>query len=426
MTDRIVSSLPPKNTLKKDAAFVYGGYVLRYLSLIILIPYYGRVLGPVSYGKVLAAMSLMNIVWMITNYGFSTTGAREMAAATTRAARSHIFGRQTMARFLLVPIGLLIGLVGTPFSPSLSDNYWFGALATLQGLMAAFNLGWLFQGVRQFRIGIIIEGLSYPFTLFFVLTLVHTPEDGVNVLVALCLASAVCLSIAYYCSRKSVDLVLAKLSEGIAEVRDSSVIFLSSISSIIMTSGSTYLLSLLSTSEQVGYFGAAERFVALGLGLMGPMAQVLMPTIANLHSLKSDRAWHLARKGFLLEIAYGAAVLICGVSLTPFVLPIIMGEQFEPSVRILQILSCLFPFAAFSHAISMYLLIPLRKEKLLIAATTFGVVVNVALALIFVHDQGAQGMAIARLCGEIATATALCIILVRQKMLKNIVSHWSR
>src|SRR5579862_848890 len=89
---------PPRRSLKKDAAFVYAGYFLRYLSLIILIPYYGRVLGPASYGKVLAAMSVMNIVWMIVNYSFSTTGARAMASADGRPERSRIFGRQLMAR----------------------------------------------------------------------------------------------------------------------------------------------------------------------------------------------------------------------------------------------------------------------------------------------------------------------------------------
>ena len=192
-SEQVEAPPPPKSTLKKDAAFVYAGYLLRYLSLFILIPYYGRVLGPANYGKVLAAMSVMNIVWMVVNYGFSTTGAREMASTHGRAERGRVFGRQITARFILLPVGIAIGAVGTLWSPILSANIWFGVLATLHGVLAAFNLGWFFQGVRRFRTGMAVEVLSYPTTVIFVLLLVHTADDGVNVFVALVLSSIICL-----------------------------------------------------------------------------------------------------------------------------------------------------------------------------------------------------------------------------------------
>src|SRR5712675_474856 len=65
---------------------VYAGYCVRYLSLIILIPYYGRVLGPTEYGKVLTAMSLMGVIWMLVNYGFSPVGNRNVAGVLDRRA----------------------------------------------------------------------------------------------------------------------------------------------------------------------------------------------------------------------------------------------------------------------------------------------------------------------------------------------------
>ena len=176
---------------------------------------------------------------------------------------------------------------------------------------------------------------------------------------------------------------------------------------MLITSGATYLLSLMSSSTQVGYFGAAERFVALGLGLLGPAGQVLMPTIANLHGSKSNRAYELARKGMTLEITYGLLVLFGGVLLSPFILPIVMGPQFGPSIPILQVLSCIFPFVCFNHALGMYAFIPLRKEKFLIIATVVGLIVNVIIALMTVKSFGAIGMAYARLGGEMASFATL-------------------
>ena len=58
-------------------AFVYGGYLMRYVYLIIVVPFYGRILGVAEYGRVLASMSLMNVIWMLVSYGFTFVGMRE-------------------------------------------------------------------------------------------------------------------------------------------------------------------------------------------------------------------------------------------------------------------------------------------------------------------------------------------------------------
>ena len=95
----------------------------------MLIPYYGRVLGPASYGTVLAAMSLMALVWMVVNYGFSTTGSRELASTLGDAEHALVFSRQISARLILIPVGVGIGVLGTWLSPTLRSNPWFGAVS---------------------------------------------------------------------------------------------------------------------------------------------------------------------------------------------------------------------------------------------------------------------------------------------------------
>jgi len=82
--------IPPKRTLKKDAAYVYTGYFLRYLSPLILVSYYSRVLGPEGYGQVLAALSLMAIVGMVVGYGFLFSGVRELASGRSERHRAEV------------------------------------------------------------------------------------------------------------------------------------------------------------------------------------------------------------------------------------------------------------------------------------------------------------------------------------------------
>jgi len=81
--------------------FVYGGYIMRYLYLLVVIPFYGRVLGVTEYGRVLAAMSLMNVIWMLVSYGFTFVGMRDVSRAHEKHEYNGIFSLHLSARILL-------------------------------------------------------------------------------------------------------------------------------------------------------------------------------------------------------------------------------------------------------------------------------------------------------------------------------------
>ena len=138
-------------------AFVYGGYLMRYVYLIIVVPFYGRILGVTEYGRVLAAMSLMNVIWMLASYGFTFVGMREVSKAQSAGECNSIYSLHTSARLCLGLLGGCIGLVATMCSPVLSARPLIGVLATLLGVVSALNLGWLFQGRQRFRTPIMIE-----------------------------------------------------------------------------------------------------------------------------------------------------------------------------------------------------------------------------------------------------------------------------
>ncbi|MFP3570473.1 polysaccharide biosynthesis protein, partial [Paraburkholderia sp. SIMBA_030] len=63
---------------KLDLFAVYLSSAFRYLYPLVLIPYYGRVLGAGGYGVVLAGTSLSNSLWLFVNFGLSTVGGREL------------------------------------------------------------------------------------------------------------------------------------------------------------------------------------------------------------------------------------------------------------------------------------------------------------------------------------------------------------
>ena len=178
-------------------AFVYAGYLVRYVSLLILIPFYGRVLGVDAYGEVLAAMSLYAVVFTLVSHGFSTVGARDIACHMDRASVTREFGRHLHARLLLTLGGVAVGVAGVWVSPALRNHPVMGGLAIVFALSHAFNLGWFYQGLSEFKRSIALEVFGFLLSLFLILALVRSADDNWIVLLSLCISNVLANVIAY-------------------------------------------------------------------------------------------------------------------------------------------------------------------------------------------------------------------------------------
>ncbi|MFL9932614.1 oligosaccharide flippase family protein [Paraburkholderia sp. RL18-103-BIB-C] len=397
--------------------FVYGGYLMRYVYLIIVVPFYGRMLGVAGYGRVLASMSLMNVIWMLVNYGFSPVGMRDVSKAQSDAECREIFSLHVSARIAHGLVGGCIGIIATMCSPVLSERPLIGLLATLLGIVSGMNLGWMFQGRHQFRTPIIIEVFGFLLSLVLVLTLVKGPDDAVWVLASLLIAGVVSSIISYGLTIYQLGWPRLRLA-GIAPlVRTSTMLFLYSSGSVIFTASSTYLLTLLSTPDQVGYFGAAERFATIALALMGPAAQVFIPTITRQLAQNDMQGAHeTTRRGATLLMGYGLLIFCGALALSPFALPLILGPSFGPSAHVLQIFAWMFPFAAFNEFVAGYIFLPRRKDRLLAVVGIGSGLINLVAALILAPLYGAIGIALARVMGEAILSVMLVGTVIRLEL----------
>src|SRR5690349_7349758 len=225
-SEAAAASAAPTST-RRSLSFVYFAYAFRFLQLAILVPFYARVLGTAEYGRVLAAMSLFQIVWMVGEYGFATTGIRDTAACRSRRDLSELYGAQISARALLLVPACAVGVIGTMASPLLREAPHFGLLATASGLLSAFNLGWYFQGQLRFRTSVLLEVLGFAINLALVLSLVRGRDDGWLVLAALSVSAAVCTSAAHYIAWRGLgeERLRPGLASGVRVIRQSTPLF---------------------------------------------------------------------------------------------------------------------------------------------------------------------------------------------------------
>jgi PST family polysaccharide transporter len=182
------------------------------------------------------------------------------------------------------------------------------------------------------------------------------------------------------------------------------------IVALVMTSGATYLMGILSIPKQVGYFGSAERFATLALSLLGPAAQVFLPRLTKLQLEDERAAFRLAGNLILIEITFGVLAGTFAFLFAPIALPFILGKSFGPSAAVLQVLALLLPFAAVTHSLSNYILLPLRRERQTLIGISTGALAMLACAPFLVGKFNAVGMAEARIFGEIIASLVMSIV----------------
>jgi PST family polysaccharide transporter len=417
-----VAAEPDAGSTRRALAFVYVGYAFRYLYLLILVPFYGRVLGAAEYGRVLAAMSLFQIVWLLGEYGFPPVGARDAAAANDRRELARIYGRHVSGRLLTALPAAAVGLGGTLVSPILREHPIYGVLATITGLMAAFNLGWFFQGTLRFRTSVVLELVGFAINLPLILCFVRAPEHGVRVLAIIFTSSLISTVAAHAIAVKSLGSERIPYDGARALVADSTALFAHKGLILLMANSSTYLVSLFASASEVGFYGAAERLISAALSLMNPANQVLIGTVSReIASREGEgRAYALMRTGFFAFSALGIAMLAGTLLLGSTIIPLILGPSFVPAIPMLHVLALIFPFAAIDQVVTGYVLIPLRLDRVVTRVSFQSAVVTVLLVLVLGRSFGGLGVSWARSIGAALMAANLLFTLRSRQLFQRI------
>lgn len=401
---------------RRALALVYVGYAFRYLYLAILVPFYARMLGAAEYGRLLTAMGVFQIVWMITEYGFPSAGVRDAARSRTPEHTALLYSRHTAGRFVMLLPALAVGAGATLLSPLLREEPIFGLLATLTGVVAGFNLGWFFQGRLEFRTSVLLEILGFAISIALILSLVRGPDQGAYVFVALLVSSVICTGIGHVIAMTRMRGAAVRVSGGFGMVRESTALFIHRGLGMIVASSSTYLISLYASPAEVGWYGAAERIASVGLALLQPANQVLIGTVSRRLGAPDgeESGFTLMRQGLIALTGLGLLMLVGSWLLSPLVLPLVLGPEFTASIPILLVLSVMFPFAAFTQVVNGYVLIPLRLDWTVSRVGMLGAGLTLCLVLVLGKLFEGAGVAWARVLGSMLTALVLIQVL-RQK-----------
>jgi O-antigen/teichoic acid export membrane protein len=169
------------------------------------------------------------------------------------------------------------------------------------------------------------------------------------------------------------------------------------------------MLGWLSNKEEVGFYGLGVIFTAAAYLLPSVFYQkFLLPTIHRLAFKEQRTLIAFSRSGGYFSFAMGLIISIIIWSFGSHVVPLIVGEEYQPSISILYVMCLAIPFRYLAdHFGSVMTTRDLIMNNLKV--TGMAVLINAILNFLLIREFGAYGAAVATVVSNIFLAASYFI-----------------
>jgi O-antigen/teichoic acid export membrane protein len=396
-----------------------GGYVagvaLSVGSAALLLRY----LGPSDFGRYSTIVSLVTIVGGITEAGMTNIGVREWTVLPP-GDRQTLLDNLLGIRLVLTVAGVAVALgfgLAAGYEGVLVGGIVLGGVGllaqTLQAtlavpLQAELRLGWVTA----------LELVRQGATVLSIVALVAAGTALLPFFAVPIVASLAALAATLPLLRGRVPLRVARDWDMWRELTRVTLPYaLATAAGLIYAYLSIILMSLVSTDVETGYFAASFRVFVVLTAIPGLIVSSAFPILARAARDDIDRLAYGLQRLFDAALIAGtlmAVVLVLGAEIA---IAVVAGDEFEPAVSVLQIQGAAL-LATFLAATWSYGLLSLGRFRALLVANAAALVVSAALTLGLGPSLGAEGAAIATLCGETVLAVVAGTALLRNRRLR--------
>lgn len=378
-----------------------------------------RQLSVFDYGEFVKIMSFVSVFYLIADFGFNATFLKQTTEDNFKSNFNKFFALRILTSGLLTLFCVLLVLPlpyntdnGSGFSQGVKFGIFLASFTIFfQGLFNTLNA--VFQKKLRYDLSSIATIVSSLASLILIIAVI--PFKNLYLLVlAYTFSNTVLFFTAYRLLNRIGFRPLPKLDQTYSKNLSISSISLgiTLVINLIYFRIDTILLGLLRSPEEVGYYGLAYRIfetvLVIPIFFSNSLFPIFLKNIDNTKNLK-----RIFYKSTLLLGSISFFVSIFFIFASDTIIHIISGNNFDPSVKLLKILSFGYPFF-FLSAIVMWLLVTFNKQKMLsITYLTVGSA-NFLANLIFIPQFGAVSSAYITVISEMMILFISSLILFRQ------------
>ena len=384
-----------RHPVSQNAMAMYAVQAVLTVLPLVTLPWMARALGPSELGLILFTQSFSFLVGILVEYGFNFSATRRIARERDQPEALAVTVAEVQAAKLalvgLTGVVTLIALAAVPQfreDPRLAAFGW--AIASLTGLTPA----WFFIGVERMRTLALVDVTVRLLMAAAIVLLVTEEGHGLRVLWIWTLGSVVSLSVLSTLMYRRVALVRPRRSGGRLALTDGWPLFVTSASVSLYTSGTVFMLGLVTTNARLAMFAAAERVARVAVRAINPVSFAAYPRVSHLLGTgDADRAQRLSV--IVLAAVTGIAVLSTVVlyALAPTVVRLLFGEEFSEAADLVRVLVLMIPCIAVTSTLSGLWLLTRGLDRPATVIAVGGAVATLALTPLIGSLAGPPGVA---------------------------------
>lgn len=409
-----------KSNISYNVILTLSGYVIGLISF----PYISRVLGVSNIGVVSFVDNIVNYFVLFATLGASTIGTREIAKYKGDKDRVNIVFSNLI---LLYSIYTFLVIIAYYFAVNYIDKlkvyqelFYIGAAKLI---FSVFLIEWLYRGLENFKFITTRSILVKLFYLVSIFIFVKNSDDYIVYFILTTLSVVVNSIINILYSKNVVKFTLKEINLK-PYLKQSILLGSYSLLTSMYTTFNVMYLGIVTDTTQVGYYWAAIKVYTIILGLYTAFTGAIMPRMSSLLASGSIDSFKIViNKSFDILLALSPLVIVISIIHAPQIINILSGAEFYGAVLPMQIVMPLVFVVGTAQILAMQVLIPMKKDRIILNASFIGAIVSIISNIIFVGKLGAVGSAIVLLLCEFSVTAYYIFICYNNKI---IVLPWTK
>lgn len=382
-------------TILKNIMSLMGIQGVNYLIPLITLPYLVRTLEPIGYGSLGFSFAIIQYFSILTDYGFNLSATQKVAINRDDKKRvSELFWAVMSCKALLCISGLVLLLAVMAFSEQVYQQRWILLSCYTMVIGTVLFPTWLFQGKEKMG-WIAASNITARLSAIpLIFLLVSKSQDAwlAGLITGMTGVLAGVIGLFFVYREKWVSWVRPDFALIKSEFADGWHIFISTAAVSLYTTSTTVILGFIAGPVAVGYYVAADKLRQAAQGVFTPIAQAVYPRINALMAKDKEAGFAMIRKLFIVMGSLTGIASVVLFSLAGYIVPIIYGDTYEPSIVILRWLAWLLVIVGLSNVFGVQTLLVLGKKSIFSRILLCSGIVNLSLliplAMMF-HQNGA-------------------------------------
>ncbi|MBS5650538.1 MAG: oligosaccharide flippase family protein [Clostridiales bacterium] len=325
-----------RGVLLKNTMMLYILQFSTYFFGFIVVPYETRVLGPVLYGMVGAAMAAMIYFQNVIDFGFILSGTADVALhREDKKYLSHLFTAVVWGKVLLAAVCAVVLAVLCQLIAVWGDYAGFYFLYFISIFLGSLMPDYLYRGLEQMEI-ITVRAVCIK-AFFTVMIFVFLRDETQYWLIPLLniIGNGVAFFGVYLHLKRKMGIGFCRvtLREVFSTLRDSLPFFYSRIATTVYTATNTIVLNIISgTGAVTGYYTSADKLITTAKSGMSPISDSMYPYMVK------NRDFRLIRKSLMLLMPL---ILVGCVVVGIFARPLcswFFGPEFADAAHVLRVM----------------------------------------------------------------------------------------